>query len=775
MERGGRILIVAALALLLSPSAAHAKQPIVALTTSNSLLTFDANAPGTILSTVAVSGLQSGENLLGIDLRPVDHQLYGLGSTGRLYRVDRVSGAATQIGTGTFAVALNGIDFGFDVNPTVDRIRITSDAEQNMRVNPNNGTVVDGDPATPGTQADGNLNPPGNVVASAYTNDFTGAVTTSLYGIDSALDSLVLQNPPNNGVLTQVGLLGVDTLGLVGFDIAPLSGTAYASLTVGAGPQLFTVNLTTGAATLIGTIGNGSQAIRGIAAIGSSPTVYAATDATLLRFNASLPTSTTTTPITGMQAGETVRGLDARPATGALYALGSTSRVYRVDPATGVATQVGGAFSPALNGASFGFDFNPVTDRIRLVSDAEQNLRLDPDTGAVSVVDAALNPPGSVVASGYTDSFLGATATTLFGIDSGSDKLVRQGGLDGSPSPNGGVLTDVNPLGVDTDSNANLDLTPFEVVALATLRVGAVTQLYVVNTTTGVATAVGAVDTGAAIIRGLTVASSGRLEPGPDVAVGESSGVTTITVTRSGGSDGPTAIRYQAVGGSATGGSDFEAVSGTLLFAPAELSKTFDVPILADATFEGNETVNVTLTGGPAVGGAAGPRTTAVVTIVDDDPAPPVVPVVPAGAAPIQVLNAAPVLSAASVSNRVFAPVAARSSARRRAPRGTRFRFTLSEDARVAIGIDRTLPGRRVGRACRAPTRALRRRPACKRYVRRGALSSAGKLGRNTVRFSGRLRGRGLPAGRYRARLVAIDAGGLRSATRTVAFRVVAR
>ena len=97
-------------------------------------------------------------------------------------------------------------------------------------------------------------------------------------------------------------------------------------------------------------------------------------------------TNTPSTPlavvaITGLQSGETALGIDVRPATGQLYLLGSSSRIYVVDPVTGVATAVGAAFTPALSGTAFGFDFNPTVDRIRVVSDTGQNLRLNPDTG----------------------------------------------------------------------------------------------------------------------------------------------------------------------------------------------------------------------------------------------------------------------------------------------------------------------------------------------------------------------------------------------------------
>lgn len=107
-----------------------------------------------------------------------------------------------------------------------------------------------------------------SIVGSAYTNNMAGVTTTVLYDIDSNLNTVVIQNPPNNGALNTVGGLSVDVTDLVGFDIQKGSGTAYASLivsgTVSAG--LYTINLTSGKANLLGTIGE-SEAIRDIAVI----------------------------------------------------------------------------------------------------------------------------------------------------------------------------------------------------------------------------------------------------------------------------------------------------------------------------------------------------------------------------------------------------------------------------------------------------------------------------------------------------------------------------
>lgn len=245
---------------------------VYAVTASNQLVGFDQNSPGQVSSSVPVTGLASGEVLLGIDFRPATGQLYALGSASQVYTVDPASGTATAVG-GPFAPALEGTAFGFDFNPTVDRIRVVSDTGQNLRLNPDTGAVGT-DPATGAATVDGRLayasdDPnagaqPG-VVGAAYTNNVAGAASTVLYDIDANLGTLVTQDPPNDGVLNTVGSLGFGTGYLVGFDIAASDGRALAALQPnGASSRLYAVDLSSGAATDLGAIGAG-EAITGLA------------------------------------------------------------------------------------------------------------------------------------------------------------------------------------------------------------------------------------------------------------------------------------------------------------------------------------------------------------------------------------------------------------------------------------------------------------------------------------------------------------------------------
>jgi 6-phosphogluconolactonase (cycloisomerase 2 family) len=129
-----------------------------------------------------------------------------------------------------------------------------------------------------------------------------------------------------------------------------------------------------------------------------------------------------------------------------------------------------------------------------------------------------------------------------------------------------------------------------------------------------------------------------------------------------------------------------------------------------------------------------------------------------------------PALTALSVTNARFAVAAAR---RRRVKRGTAFRYRLSEPARVTITIRRKTIGRRVGGKCRAPTRRNRKRKLCIFFKRVGRIAADAKAGRNRTKFSGKLRGRRLRRGRFRAVAVAKDSAGGRSRPRAVAFRIV--
>jgi len=117
-------------------------------------------------------------------------------------------------------------------------------------------------------------------------------------------------------------------------------------------------------------------------------------------------------------------------------------------------------------------------------------------------------------------------------------------------------------------------------------------------------------------------APAGTLQFGaPTYSVNENIGQATISVKRTGGSNGPISVEYATVAGSATSGSDYDDAGGTLSWGDGDTAdKTFTVAIKDDSLNELNETINLNLS--KVSGGAALGNASAVLTIMDDDPKP---------------------------------------------------------------------------------------------------------------------------------------------------------
>lgn len=337
----------------------------------------------------------------------------------------------------------------------------------------------------------------------------------------------------------------------------------------------------------------------------------------------SLSSPSAPTPVTGMQSGETLVDIDQRPDTGELYGIGSTSRVYVLDPVTGAATQVGSSGSFTLSGSSFGVDFNPVVDRIRVVSDAEQNLRLNPSDGALSATDTPLTPAGNVVSAAYTNNLSGATSTTLYDIDSASGELLVQGSVGGTPqSPNTGVLNDVGSLqlGVGLNPDIGFDIGP-DSTALASINTGS-SDLWGINLSTGKATNLGTFGLGLTSYKGLAIMPA-RIRFSSSTTTASEGGTATFQVTRNAPAAGPVSVDYSTASGTATSGDDFTPRTGTVSWGAGESgTKTIAVPVRADSAAEGDETFSVSLSNITGVDVVFGAPTTATATIAANEAGP---------------------------------------------------------------------------------------------------------------------------------------------------------
>jgi hypothetical protein len=231
------------------------------------LLSFSANSPRSVDSSRPITGLPPMVTLRGIDFRPATGELYGVGSDSVVYRVSPVTAKAVAEGP-AFSPGGRGRFFGVDFNPTVDRIRLTSDANQNLRLNPDTGALA-------GADADLNPNDP-TVVGSAYTNSSFSATpptATTLFALDALDDAIYVQNPPNNGTLTQPVQLDISVRGDSGFDIAGQNNVGYVATASDRRPgsELYRVDVQTGDSKRLGQIGRSGVTITGLAAVQDLP------------------------------------------------------------------------------------------------------------------------------------------------------------------------------------------------------------------------------------------------------------------------------------------------------------------------------------------------------------------------------------------------------------------------------------------------------------------------------------------------------------------------
>ncbi|MFM7427878.1 MAG: DUF4394 domain-containing protein [Elainella sp.] len=655
------------------------------------LIQFDVYNPDRPNSPIPITGLGSGETLVGIDVRPQTGKLYGLTSSGsgvRLYLISPQTGVAVPLtsapvqfddGQGN-PVSVQGNSFGFDFNPTVDRIRVVTSGGQNFRLNPNTGQIIDGNNggSTPvaGVNPDGPINGATTMVeGTAYTNNAPNVSVTTQYTLDAASNSLLIQNPPNSGSQTQprpITLQGspLDFTAVNGFDIPAgvtvtaanqlASGQGLAALTVAGATALYAIDLTTGAAERLGDLGPG--AIQGFATQsepvpGGFPLI-GLSGTQLLRFNSARLDSPTSVSITGVATGETLVGIDLRPATGQLFGLSvnpaaNTATLLLLDPQTGTATPIGSAGQIALvDGAGhpvdlpetgFGIDFNPTVDRLRVVTSSGLNFRVNPITGAAIDGDrggaagtvAGVNPDGaiqgaatSVDATAYTNSFAqvtGRTATTQYTLDAASNSLLIQN------PPNSGTQTNRLPLtlngaALDFDAVNGFDIPAGVQVAssntaaagrgFAALRVNGSTGLYAIELSTGATTLLGPI---AAPLSGLAVADApaGSVAFGaPSFTASEAGPSVSINLLRQNGSSGVLTVDLSATG-TATA-SDFSGLPKTVVFADGQTTASFSLTLTNDSLREGDETLELSLSN--PLNGALAAQDKALLTITDDDP-----------------------------------------------------------------------------------------------------------------------------------------------------------
>ncbi len=285
-------------------------------------------------------------------------------------------------------------------------------------------------------------------------------------------------------------------------------------------------------------------------------TIYGITPGNvLIRFDSATPALITSLgAVSDLGINETIRGIDYRPRTGQLFAstvatgsvANSVIRTYVVNPDTAQATFVG-ATAAALAGAgdfASGYDFNPTVDRIRYVNANDENARLNPNDGSLAGDDTDLTPAATtaVIAAAYDRNFdrqavtvpaNNVIPTTLYVINRVTSSLAVEGGVDGVPSPNGGVITDIGPLGFTLNgaNDGGFDIAPGAGLGrgfAALTAADGFTRLYAIDLDSNVsaiprATAIGLIGGGTFEVRSIAAVVPNNIEViGSDAGVAAS-------------------------------------------------------------------------------------------------------------------------------------------------------------------------------------------------------------------------------------------------------------
>ena len=559
---------------------------------SDSLVSFNANTPDTILTNIPVTGLDTANNefISGIDYRPSGGLLYGTASKGfpgtdRVVTINTATGAVTSVAANTVATTIDSFT-GLDFNPTVDRIRQVGDADNNRRLNPVDGTLAGTDTNLAYVAGDPGFGTSPNIVHVAYSNNTPTATTTTMYGIDSDRNTLVrIGGPngtpsPNTGQVTTIGALGVNPTAFGGFDIQQGTDLAYASLFVDSTPTLYRINLATGAATLLGVIGDGTLGIDGLAIPFSATGGSANLGITKTDGVATVtPGSTTTYTIVASNAGPD-------PVVGATV---TDTFPAGISGATWTCVAAGGGSCPAASG-----------------------------TGNISAL-VSLPSGGSV-----TFSVVATIAANATGTVANTATVAAPAGVT-DPTPGNNSATDTNTVPAPTPTP-----TPTPAPTATPTPTPAPTAT---PTPTPAPTATPTPTPAPTATPTPTPAPTATPTPTPTPTTfvafssatyrDDESQSAVITINRTGVVTGTSTVTFSTVaGGTATAGAtcvtgaDYQTTTQVVNFAANATSATVSVPLCGDLLVDVNETVNLALSNASSGTGVIAP-TSAVLTIND--------------------------------------------------------------------------------------------------------------------------------------------------------------
>jgi len=531
---GERVRAVAALQNL--------QATVFALTTDNRLLRFKPTTPSQPDASAQISGLQSDETLLAIDFRAADGALYGLSDRGRIYVINVVSGVAvlksvlTPSAGDSNVQSLVGLTADMSFNPISGMLRIATSGGRSLRVDVDTGAVA----------SDANLrrsdSKPPKFTGISYLQPSSGDTEGKLLLLDSAnnrVAGLLRQGVTDPGAVREIRRLGRplgDIFGVVitdvlGFDVDSDGNLFVIATTMSDRVALFDQRSETdfdflnnrGPIALPAT-----DHITGFATRPDGDTFYAITNLRqFISFTSADRQASVPQAVTGLAADEVLLSIDF-DSSGRLVGLGSTARLYFIDPATASATLAQTLSGPALSGTRFDMDFDPISGALTIVSDTAQLLTVDANgsASAQSLHYAA----AAAIPFAHSSSFAGPrrTSTTDFGelpftsrlfIDTVSASLqIQNGPGDADGEPRDGEITTLAPILPLADFGSFAPLAAFDVIggadalSLAALRPDSSSQSMLYSITTrpraggAVGRAIGPIGVpGTAPVRGLAI------------------------------------------------------------------------------------------------------------------------------------------------------------------------------------------------------------------------------------------------------------------------------
>ncbi|MEP6647633.1 MAG: DUF4394 domain-containing protein [Saprospiraceae bacterium] len=202
---------------------------------------------------------------------------------------------------------------------------------------------------------------------------------------------------------------------------------------------------------------DGQISDRGFTTVGSGKKInfYGLTDRNeLVKYKAGPPALLlSSVTLSGLGPAEHMLAMDFRPSTGILYGVSDSSKIYTIDPVSGIVKAISKVpFQPTIKGSSVGFDFDPKRDMIRLVTDLGQNLNIDPNQGIVAMVDPDLNPFGPAVnAVAFSNIYIPGRGYTMYDIDASRGDLYVQ-------DPTLGSLSLIGSLGLAISKEGGFDI-----------------------------------------------------------------------------------------------------------------------------------------------------------------------------------------------------------------------------------------------------------------------------------------------------------------------------